>query len=474
MQDLNCFEPTAAERVRTLLRVATSGALATLDVDGRPYLAEVPFIEDGTGTPVMVLSNLSLSAIRARQDRRAAITIGDGVTLQGDLLPVPGLQQLELEERFVHAHPELIDRVRSLDYSWFRLVPLGVVWLDESGSENRLNPEDLASSQPDPLSHLSAELVASISALVGDDIVLLCTALAGRWLTSEATLLKIDRYGLLVDATDPSGTRLCRIPFGTRLTEPEDVHVAVANLVHSAKSSRTQLVTTANNNPTVPSDATVPADATAWTSALETEPTFGLTISDPGRWSDHELDVPADSRIVETSDLAEGDRPRSTTTAEQAESAQAKSAQISETQVSETQVSPDRVDTAQTQSESPAPTSAAPGEVDRNPGDSDPSGPSSPRLLDSIEADGGRRSDIDGVDRSRHRNSYSLFDSLQSSNGQSWALGAEQDGDPFGGVEDELSKVDGVVAGRHGQGLEPVLFDDVEPGWEFVEASVGE
>ena len=341
MQDQSAIEPTLPERARTLLAASPHAALACVDIDGRPVVGITPIVDDGTGAPVTVISNLSTHVIRARQDSRASMTIGDRLLIQGDLVAIPGLQQLELQERFLQDHAHLQTQVESLDYSWLRLVPLRVCWTDETGSEHWLRPQDLAGAEPDPLAKLADDLVISIADRLGEDLLLMAKTLGGRWLASKAELVQIDRYGLLAMVKDPSGRRLARLPFPDRLDEPNDVHLAVGGLLRAARSA------------------------------------------------------PSDSN-------------------------------------------------------------------------------SSPSLLHAVESNSGGGTNIDGVNGSGHGNTNSLFDSLESANGQSWSLSSEEDGDPLVWIEDEVPQVNGGVPGGEGEGLEPLLFDDVEPGWERVEASVGE
>ncbi|MDA3039885.1 MAG: pyridoxamine 5'-phosphate oxidase family protein, partial [Actinomycetota bacterium] len=206
-------EPSWAERARTEIATSPIGHLATLDVDGRPVVGPVPIIDDGAGAPVTVLSNLSTHIQRGRQDHRGAISIGDRVLLQGDLRPVPGLQQIAMQPEFLRRHPHLAVQVESLDYSWLRLEVTRVRWTDDDGTERWLRPEDIAGAAPDPLGHCAPELVADIAERVDDDLLLMIRGLSGHWLASSATLLRVDRYGLVCRFTEPAGTRVTRVGF---------------------------------------------------------------------------------------------------------------------------------------------------------------------------------------------------------------------------------------------------------------------
>lgn len=233
------LEPTYAERARTALVEAAFGSLATLDSDGRPVVASVPIVDDGQGAPVTVLSNLSTHTIRAGQDARSGISLVDRLLLQGDLLPVPGMQQLEVQTRFLIRHPEMVEFVESDDFSWFRLVPSRVRWIDDHGDDRWLRPEDLFGADPDPLATDGSDLVAEIADRLGPNLLLMTKALAGRWMSSEAELLRIDRYGMVVLATEPGDVHESRIPFPVRLNEASEIHAAVTGLLQAARSAPT-------------------------------------------------------------------------------------------------------------------------------------------------------------------------------------------------------------------------------------------
>ncbi len=231
------LEPTFAERARTALLEATHASFASVDTDGRPVVATVPIVDDGEGAPVTVVSNLHTHAVRARQDFRAGASIGDRLLIQGDLTPVPGMQQLQLQGRFLQRHPNLAVKVDSLDFSWLRLVPKRVRWIDDLGDDQWLRPDDLAGAEPDPLAAHDSDIAREVADRLGDELLLLAKTLGGRWLASEATLDRIDRYGLVVSVTEPDGTRDSRIPFPVRIDEPEEIHAAVAALVRAARSA---------------------------------------------------------------------------------------------------------------------------------------------------------------------------------------------------------------------------------------------
>jgi putative heme iron utilization protein len=230
--------PTPAERARTQLSLHRRATLATLDADYRPDVAPVPFLADGAGNPVMVLSRLDPHTSRAFQDQRAGLVVGDHVSLQGDLVAVPGIVQLDLQDRYLEVHPEAASYVESLAHAWFTLV-VSHVRLRDHGTEAWLEVDDFANAAPDPITPAGPWLMAELSDLLSDDLLGLTRTVGGRLHARSAELVGIDRYGMAVivdDEADPDGDGRARIEFPDRLDQPEQVHPTVAFMVRTARS----------------------------------------------------------------------------------------------------------------------------------------------------------------------------------------------------------------------------------------------
>jgi heme iron utilization protein len=230
------MEPSWAERARTLLAAGGDGVLATLDTDFRPLISPVRFVADAGGTPVVVLSALDPHTLRAWQDPRASFAVGSRLLVQGDLVPVPGLQQLDAQHRFLARHPQRGHELESLDFAWLRLVPSRVRWVDDRGVDRWLRPEDLRGAEPDPLAPVAAELVGQVADSLGADVTLLARAVGGHWSTRAARVVAIDRYGLDVELDEPAGQRQARVPFPEPVSSAGEVHRILATLAAAARA----------------------------------------------------------------------------------------------------------------------------------------------------------------------------------------------------------------------------------------------
>ncbi len=406
--------PTIAEQARTTLASTPTATLAALDIDGRPLLCPVRIVDDGSGAPVTVLSNLSPLVSRSRQDARAGMSIGDRLTLQGDLAAVPGLQQLAMQPALAERHPNLAGPMESIDYSWIRLVPSRVQWTDERGIVHALAPSDLANAEPDPLAPTQADLVAEIAERLDDDLLLLAQGLVGRWRATAARLTSVDRYGLVVEVDEPVGTCTIRVPFPQRLSAVGEIHAAVAALRNAA-----------NETPTGRARRGV----------------VGLPLAEPDRVA------------------AEPARE--------------------DTQRFDGWVPPADGPGAGTRADEPEPETGPDVEFVVLPAhrgvEFDWDGLAATASLgEGVEGDRRGRSDVDGVDPPRHRNSYSLMDSLERAGREARALAAEEEPDSLVGTDLEVGDVDRVVTGRQGDQADAGVDEDVETGGERVEACVGE
>lgn len=231
------MSPSHAERARTLLAAHSTGMLATVDIDGRPVVAPVPMVADAAGAPVMVVSNLSTHSSRGRRDTRAAMNVGDHLLMQGDLRPVPGIQQIELTDAICETAPELRDAVESLDWSWLRLEPTRVRLTTPDGDELWLRPADVAGAEPDPLVLLGHDFIEEVQHKLADQLLLIAKTLGGRWLATSAEVIAVDRYGLVLEVDEPAGVRPSRVPFPDRLDSAEEVHAALGALVLAARAA---------------------------------------------------------------------------------------------------------------------------------------------------------------------------------------------------------------------------------------------
>jgi len=127
-------DQAAAADVRSLMRDAETGALATLMARGHPYASLVSLATDKTGAPLFLLSRLALHTQNLTRDPRASLLLrrasgpaGEGndplaelrATLIGTVSPCAGD---DLRARFLVVHPEAAVYIDFADFSFFTLA----------------------------------------------------------------------------------------------------------------------------------------------------------------------------------------------------------------------------------------------------------------------------------------------------------------------------------------------------------------
>ncbi len=392
------MSPTHAEQARTILAANTEGTLATVDIDGRPVVSPVPMVADGAGVPVIVVSNLSTHSSRGRRDTRAGMDIGGRLLMQGDLRPVPGIQQIELTDAICLARPELRTAIESLDWSWLRLEPTRVRLTDGNCDERWLRPADVAGAEPDPLILLGEDFI-EVRKKLADQLLLIAKTLGGRWLATSAEVAAVDRYGLVLDVAEPAGLRPSRVPFPDRLDHAEDVHAALGGLVLAARAAARR--------------DDVPDNPTAWPDKPATVTSRPVIVSDP---LDAESEAPASPTPPTTPTATASETETKTIVSEAAVSDSA----LSEAAVSETVVS-----------ETAAPFQAA-------------TIAESPDACDAVPASAGS----------------AMIDGLRQAAAQTRLQGPTPDAESILFTEAELYQSDGIRPWRDGDELAPVVPED--------------
>ncbi len=117
---------------RSLLRRGSSGALGTQSVcaPGYPFVSSLPYVADGAGRPVFLLSGLAEHTRNLLADPHASllVTEGEGSLLERTRLTVLGpVEPVVLDEvscaRYLRYSPESADYLALGDFRFFRLEP---------------------------------------------------------------------------------------------------------------------------------------------------------------------------------------------------------------------------------------------------------------------------------------------------------------------------------------------------------------
>lgn len=235
MTDGRSFSGTEA---RCLLRMARTGALATLSREGgTPYASLVNLATDLGGLPIIFISRLAWHTRNLEADPRASILVSappaSGDALTGARLTVLGRFAREtgagLRERYLAAHPEAAGYADFPDFAYWRLVPETVHAVAGFGRIETLPPAEVF---PD-WSGLGA-LMDSAIAHMRDDHPGVAALLAVRLLgapEAEWKIAAIDPDGL--DLSD--GSRSLRLAFDAPAHDAGTLRKTLADLANRAR-----------------------------------------------------------------------------------------------------------------------------------------------------------------------------------------------------------------------------------------------
>lgn len=244
-------EPTDAERSRTLVVAATSAMLATQSVErpGFPFGSVVSHAVDGTGRPLMWLSDLAEHSRNLAADPRASLLVVEQspgeplahgrVTLLGEVAVLDGPQRDAAIETYRAVHPGSFVQ----DFHDFRMYRLDVAAVRFVGGFARMSwvgAPDYAAAEPDPLRPYVERIVEHMNDDHAGALVSYCRVLGARPATATARMTGVDRYGFDVTARDADGARAdVRIGFDVPVVTGDEVRRAMIELLRRARAAGT-------------------------------------------------------------------------------------------------------------------------------------------------------------------------------------------------------------------------------------------
>lgn len=229
-----------------LIRTARAGSLATLQPDGHPFASLTSLATDVDGTPLILVSGLSLHTQNLRQDGRASLLVassgkGDPLAhpratliVQAEPVVREGAEGARIRRRFLARQPKAALYVDFPDFGFVRLAIRRVSLNGGFGKAYELTPEDVLS----PVADAGGLIEAEESALThmnedhADTVRLLAHKLAGEaqgaW---RMTGIDPEGFDLML------GERTARVPFPARVANAEALHKTLAKLARDARES---------------------------------------------------------------------------------------------------------------------------------------------------------------------------------------------------------------------------------------------
>ncbi|HUG61928.1 MAG TPA: DUF2470 domain-containing protein [Methylomirabilota bacterium] len=241
------FDPVSA--TRGVVRVAATGALATLNPGGTPFASLVTTATDIDGTPLLLLSRLAVHTRNLDADSRCSLLLvakgGEGgdplagarATVEGEARRVDAddLDLPRIRARFLARHPEAGGYVGFADFGFFRLAPATAHLVAGFGRIHAVPAVDLLVDADSAAAFAEAE--AGIAAHMNEDhadaVALYATRLLGRpggtWRVVAA-----DPDGLDL----ASGAEVVRLPFPDRQRQPMALRGVLKALSDRARAAK--------------------------------------------------------------------------------------------------------------------------------------------------------------------------------------------------------------------------------------------
>src|SRR5580698_4662181 len=185
-------EPSHAERVRTLVSLASVGTLSRLSrkQPGFPFGSLMPFALDLAGRPLFLISNMAMHTQNLKADPRCSLFVGqanaDGdplgaarATLIGVAEPVPISDLASVREMYLARHENSRYWVDFSDFSFFRLQPVDLYYVGGFGVMGWVEAREYQVAAPDPLAAAAPGILAHMNSDHVDAMILLARSRAG-------------------------------------------------------------------------------------------------------------------------------------------------------------------------------------------------------------------------------------------------------------------------------------------------------
>jgi putative heme iron utilization protein len=240
-------EPSHAERVRTLLSLATTGTLSTQSRKhhGFPFGSLMPFAPDEAGRPIFLISNMAMHTQNLKSDPRCSLFVSQvandrdvlgsaRATLVGHAESVPEPELAAVRERYLARHENSRYWVDFADFGFFRLDLVDVYYVGGFGVMGWVQASDYEGAAADPLAEAAPGIIKHMNADHVDSMILLARVHAGLDAT-EAAMTSVDRLGFWLGLKTSEGMKGARINFTREVKDPMETRTVLVEMVRSVK-----------------------------------------------------------------------------------------------------------------------------------------------------------------------------------------------------------------------------------------------
>jgi putative heme iron utilization protein len=241
-------EPSYAERARTLVHLARTGALATLSRKhpGHPFGSVMPYALDDRGEPLFLISTLAMHTQNLHADPRASLLVsqpgweGDPlaagrVTLMGRAGRLDGEAVPAARAAYLARHPNAAYWVDFGDFALWRLAVADVYFVGGFAAMDWLAPDAYRAARPDPLADAAAGIVEHMNRDHPDALLTFARTLA-RAEADEATMISVDRLGFKLRLRRGERVWSARLAFSREVATAQECRVVLIEMLQEARS----------------------------------------------------------------------------------------------------------------------------------------------------------------------------------------------------------------------------------------------
>jgi putative heme iron utilization protein len=239
--------PPHAERARTLLESASSGALCTLALEpaGHPYGSLVLFALD-EHRPVLLLSDLAEHTRNLKSDARSSLLVSESrpgdplangrVTLLGECSPTTVADRERTQDAYLARHPSAEQYASFGDFSFWTLEVGAVRYIGGYGRMSWITASEWLSAKPDPVAPDARGILEHMNQDHADALPLYVRAFSDVSDVVRTEMSSIDRLGFELSVATNQGTQTLRFAFHEPIANKNDARKALVGLLREART----------------------------------------------------------------------------------------------------------------------------------------------------------------------------------------------------------------------------------------------
>ncbi len=239
-------EPTYAERARTLVHLADTGALATLSRkhSGYPFASVMPYTTDAEGQPIVLISSMAMHTQNLQGDARASLLVtqpdaveplaSGRVTLLGQAKPVDRTERDSARAIYLARHANASYWVDFEDFSFWRLDVMDVYFVGGFAAMDWVPGADYRAARSDPLADLATGIMEHMNHDHADALITYARVYAGE-AAEEARMVGVDRLGFKLRLVAGERRWSVRIAFPREVSTADDTRRVLIEMLQHAR-----------------------------------------------------------------------------------------------------------------------------------------------------------------------------------------------------------------------------------------------